>query len=591
MTAGGNCRIPGTEAPTGKRRSVESSDVTIINTEEHVHADERLHGLRGREVLEVPLLNKGSAFTDGERRALGLLGLLPPHVSTPDEQLARAYENFQRKTSPLERYIFLASLQDRNETLFYMLLQRHVAEMMPIVYTPTVGEGCRSYSHIYRRPRGLFIAYPQQQDMDAILANAPVADPEVIVVTDGERILGLGDLGVGGMGIPVGKLTLYTLCAGIHPATTLPILLDVGTNNEELLRDPLYLGWRHARITGDSYDAFIDAFVRAVKRRFPRVLLQWEDFSKGNAARLLARYRDQLCTFNDDIQGTGAVTLAGLLVAMKRRAEPLCGQRVVILGAGSSAIGISDQIVTAMIAEGLSESEARSRIWLVDSHGLVHDGRPSLEASKARYARARSELAAWNAGDRFDLESTVRRVHPTILIGTSAQPGAFTEAIVREMTSAVEQPIIFPLSNPTAKAEATPADLLAWTGGRAVVATGSPFPDVVRDGQATRIGQCNNAFIFPGVGLGTVVSGARRVTDGMFVAAARALADWPALTDGSDSDALYPRLDAARAVSRSVALAVALQAQRDGVAEPVPYAALARHIDARMWRPAYPRYS
>jgi malate dehydrogenase (oxaloacetate-decarboxylating) len=424
--------------------------------------------------------------------------------------------------------------------------------------------------------------------MDTILANAPVADPEVIVVTDGERILGLGDLGVGGMGIPVGKLTLYTLCAGIHPATTLPILLDVGTNNEELLRDPLYLGWRHARITGAAYDAFIDAFVCAVQRRFPCVLLQWEDFSKGNAARLLARYCDQLCTFNDDIQGTGAVTLAGLLVAMRRRAEPLGAQRVVILGAGSSAIGISDQLVTAMVAEGLSAGEARARIWLVDSQGLVHEGRPSLEASKARYARAQSELAAWHASDRFDLESTVRRVHPTILIGTSARAGAFTEAIVREMASAVEHPIIFPLSNPTAKAEATPAALLEWTGGRAVVATGSPFPDVVRGGHATRIGQCNNAFIFPGVGLGVVASGARRVTDAMFVAAARALADWSAQTDGSD--ALYPRLEAARTVSRSVALAVALQAQRDGVARPVPPAALEKLVEAKMWQPAYPRY-
>jgi len=564
--------------------------MTIINIpEEHFHTDEHLQGPRGREVLESPLLNKGSAFTEGERRALGLLGLLPPHVSSPDEQLARAYENFQRKTSGLERYIFLASLQDRNETLFYMLLQRHIAEMVPIVYTPTVGEGCCTYSHIYRKPRGLFIAYPQQHEMDAILANAPVADPDVIVVTDGERILGLGDLGVGGMGIPVGKLTLYTLCAGIHPATTLPILLDVGTNNQELLRDPLYLGWRHGRITGDGYDTFIDAFVRGVKRRFPRVLLQWEDFSKGNAARLLARYRDELCTFNDDIQGTGAVTLAGLLVAMRRRAERLAAQRVVILGAGSSAIGICDQVVAAMIAEGLSDREARSRIWLVDSQGLVHDSRPSLEASKKRYARAQSELAAWNAEGQIDLEAVVRRVHPTILIGTSAQAGAFSEAIVREMASAVERPVIFPLSNPTSKAEATPADLLEWTDGRAVVATGSPFPDVVRGGRATRIGQCNNAFIFPGVGLGIVAGGARRVTDGMFVAAAQALADWSAPADGSD--ALYPPLEVARAVSRSVALAVALEAQRDGVADPVPQGALEQQIDAKMWQPAYPRYS
>jgi malate dehydrogenase (oxaloacetate-decarboxylating) len=549
--------------------------------------DQPLRPPSGREVLENPLLNKGSAFSEGERRSLGLLGLLPPHVSTPDEQLARAYENFQRKTSDLERYVFLASLQDRNETLFYMLLQRHLTEMMPIVYTPTVGEGCRSYSHIYRRPRGLFISYPQLQEIDAILANAPVVDPDVIVVTDGERILGLGDLGVGGMGIPVGKLTLYTVCAGIHPATTLPILLDVGTNNEELLRDPLYLGWRHARVTGDGYDAFIDAFVQAIKRRFPRVLLQWEDFSKGNAARLLARYRDELCTFNDDIQGTGAVTLAGLLVATRQRAERLAEQRVVILGAGSSAIGISDQIAAAMKAEGTSDAQARSRIWLVDSHGLVHDGRPSLEASKAPYARAAHELVSWNAAGPVGLEEVVWRVQPTVLIGTSAHAGAFTERIVRTMASAVERPIIFPLSNPTSRSEATPQDLLAWTDGRAIVATGSPFPAARHDGRTIRIGQCNNAFIFPGVGLGVVAGGARRITNQMFVAAARALARW---SPASTWDALYPPLEAVRAVSRGVALAVARQAQCDGVAEPASPGALEEQIDAKMWQPAYPTY-
>jgi malate dehydrogenase (oxaloacetate-decarboxylating) len=579
-TGQGRCRKSGTGLGVTRSDAGQENRAVI---------DQPLRLPRGPEVLEHPLLNKGSAFTEGERRSLGLLGLLPPHVSTPDEQLARAYENFQRKTSDLERYVFLASLQDRNETLFYMLLQRHLTEMMPIVYTPTVGEGCRSYSHIYRRPRGLFMSYPQLKEIDAILANAPVVDPDVIVVTDGERILGLGDLGVGGMGIPVGKLTLYTVCAGIHPATTLPILLDVGTNNDELLRDPLYLGWRHARVAGGSYDAFIDAFVQAVKRRFPRVLLQWEDFSKGNAARLLARYRDELCTFNDDIQGTGAVTLAGLLVAMRHRAERLSAQRIVILGAGSSAIGISDHVVSAMIAEGISEGHARARIWLVDSHGLVHDGRPSLESSKAPYARAAHELGVWNAAGPIGLEDVVRRVHPTVLIGTSAQPGAFTERIVREMAAGVDRPIIFPLSNPTSRSEATPLDLLAWTDGRAIVATGSPFPDVHRDGHTTRIGQCNNAFVFPGVGLGVVASGARRVTNRMFVAAARALAEWsPASSEALD--ALYPPLAAARDVSRGIALAVAQQAQCDGVAEPVPLRVLEEKIDAKMWRPAYPTF-
>ena len=563
---------------------------TIDTPETHATAAERLRSPRGRDLLENPLLNKGSAFGDEERRSLGLLGLLPPHVSTPEEQLARSYENYQRKTNDLERYIFLASLQERNETLFYMLLQRHITEMMPIVYTPTVGEGCRSYSHIYRRPRGLFIAFPHINEIDTILANSPVPDPEIIVVTDGERILGLGDLGVGGMGIPVGKLTLYTLCAGIHPATTLPILLDVGTNNGDLLRDPLYLGWRQPRVIGARYDLFIDAVVQAVKRRFPRVLFQWEDFSKGNAARLLVRYRGELCTFNDDIQGTGAVTLAGLLAAMRSRGERLTAQRIVILGAGSSAIGISDQIVAAMTGDGMPAADARSRIWLVDSQGLVDDERPLLEAAKAPYARPQSEVAAWCSRASIDLGEVVRRVHPTILIGTSAQAGAFTETIVREMASAVEHPIIFPLSNPTSKAEATPQDLLDWTAGRAIVATGSPFADVTCGGQVRRIGQCNNAFIFPGAGLGIIASGARRVTTGMFVAAAAALAEMsPALVD--PADALYPRLEMAREVSRRVALAVALQAQREGVADGVSQATLEGLIDAKMWRPAYCRYT
>jgi malate dehydrogenase (oxaloacetate-decarboxylating) len=544
----------------------------------------------GRDLLDTPLLNKGSAFSDAERRDLGLLGLLPPHVSTPDEQLARAYENFQRKTSDLERYIFLASLQDRNETLFYMLLQRHITEMMPIVYTPTVGEGCRVYSHIYRRPRGLYISYPDRDSIDAILANAPSTSPDVIVVTDGERILGLGDLGVGGMGIPVGKLSLYTLCAGIHPATTLPVVLDVGTNNPALLGDPLYLGWRHSRIDGEEYDAFIEAFVQAVIRRFPDVLLQWEDFSKNNAARLLDRYRDRLCTFNDDIQGTGAVTLAGLIAATAAIGAPLAAQRIVILGAGSSAIGISDQIVAALAGQGVAEREALAAIWLVDSEGLVHSGRGHLGAAKQRYAQPWDRVAAWRPGaDRLWLADVVRHAQPTVLVGASAQPGAFTEPIVRDMAAAVERPIILPLSNPTSKCEATPADLIAWTGGRALVATGSPFPDVVHKGRAIRIGQCNNAFIFPGVGLGVIAAGARRITDSMFVAAARALSQWSPVRDDPLAP-LYPPLEQARAVSRAVAVAVGLEAQRAGVTDPASRSALDASIDARMWVPEYAPY-
>jgi malate dehydrogenase (oxaloacetate-decarboxylating) len=550
-----------------------------------------LVSLTGREILDDPLLNKGSAFTKEERRELGLLGLLPPHVSTIDQQLARTYGNYELKETDLERYIFLISLQDRNETLFYRLVGEHIAEMMPIIYTPVVGAGCQRYSHIYRRPRGLYMSYPDREEMDTLLANTPNSDVEVIVVTDGERILGLGDLGVGGMGIPVGKLSLYTVCAGIHPASTLPILLDVGTNNEELLQDPLYLGWRHERIRGKDYDDFIESFVEAVMRRFPKALLQWEDFSKSNAARLLDKYRDRLCTFNDDIQGTGAVTLAGLLGAMQVIGSKLSNQRVAMLGAGSSATGISNQLVAAMRQEGLTEPDARSRIWLIDSQGLVHSGRPGLEPSKMRYAQPleRRSGGTWPAGEQVTLLDVIKDARPTILIGTSAQPGAFTEDIVREMARYVERPIIFPLSNPTSKSEATPDDLIRWTDGRALVATGSPFPDVVFAGKRVHIGQCNNSFIFPGVGLGVISSGARRVTDQMFVAAARALSEFsPARLDSNSP--LYPALEQIHDVSRRVALAVALEAQSAGLAEALPVKDLEQRIDRKMWFPHYPLY-
>jgi len=390
--------------------------------------------LSGRSLVENPLLNKGSAFSDEERREFGLLGLLPPHVSTTEEQLSRTYASYKDKGTDLDRYIYLVSLQDRNETLFYRLLQEHITEMMPIIYTPVVGDGCKQYSHIYRQPRGLYVEYGQRDDIATILANAPNKEVDVIVVTDGERILGLGDLGVGGMGIPVGKLALYTLCAGVPPARTLPIMLDLGTDNQELLDDPLYLGWRHERVRGQEYDDFIEAFVEAVISRFPNVLLQWEDFAKNNATRLLDRYRDRLCTFNDDIQGTGAVSLAGLLAAMDVIGSQISKQRVVMLGAGSSATGISDQIVTAMMSEGLDEQKARSAIWLIDSHGLVHSGRAGLEPLKQRYAQDPERLGSWtvSAPDRISLLEVIQHVKPSILIGTSAQPGAFTEEIVRE---------------------------------------------------------------------------------------------------------------------------------------------------------------
>jgi malate dehydrogenase (oxaloacetate-decarboxylating) len=544
--------------------------------------------LSGQMLLDNPLLNKGSAFPPNERREFGLMGLLPPHLSTIEEQLTRTYENYQRKETDLERYVFLTALQDRNETLFYRLLQEHITEMMPIIYTPTVGEGCQQYSHVFRRPRGLYISYPQRDEIPSLLANAPSEMVEVIVVTDGERILGLGDLGVGGMGIPIGKLSLYTLCAGIHPATTLPILLDVGTDNRELLEDPLYLGWRHERVRGQEYDDFIETFVEAVRQRFPRVLLQWEDFSKNNAGRLLERYRDRLCTFNDDIQGTGAVTVAGLLAAMKLTHGNLGEQRIVILGAGSSAIGICDQIVAAMLHARCLEHEAKQALWLVDSKGLVHQGRNKLEISKQKYAQPVERMDEWKMSDNdsFTLYKVVQNVRPTILIGTSAQLGAFSEEIVREMAKHVDRPVIFPLSNPTSKSEATPADILEWTDGRAVVATGSPFPPTNRAGRLIRTGQCNNAFIFPGVGLGVIASGAQRVTDAMFVVAARVLSEFSPVLNQPDAP-LYPSLESVREISRRVALAVGVEAQRAGLARPTCFEELERNVKNKMWNPRY----
>ena len=547
--------------------------------------------LRGRALLDNPLLNKGSAFPEDERRAFALTGLLPSHVSTVDEQLARTYENYRRKETDVERYVFLVSLQDRNETLFYRLLQEHITEMMPIVYTPTVGAGCQMYSHLFRRPRGLYISFPKADEIDAVLESAPAQDVEAIVVTDGERILGLGDLGVGGMGIPVGKLSLYTACAGIHPRTTLPVLLDVGTDNRELLNDPLYLGWRHERVRGQDYDDFIERFVDAVMRHFPRVLLQWEDFSKNNATRLLERYRDRLCTFNDDIQGTGAVTLAGLLASMHVTNTRLRDQRIVILGAGSSATGISDQIVAAMVSEGLDEKDAKAALWLLDSGGLVHTERTHLEPFKQRYAQPLEKTESWELkrAGFFELFDVIKNVQPSILIGTSAQPGAFTEEVVREMARYTERPVIFPLSNPTSKSEARASDLIEWTEGRALVATGSPFANVVYEGKEIRIGQCNNAFIFPGVALGVIASGARRVTNEMFVAAARVLAEFsPALKDTAAG--LYPRLENVREVSHRVALAVGREAQSRGLDEKTDADELERRIEAKTWWPHYVPY-
>ena len=546
--------------------------------------------LAGRALLEQPLLNKGSAFTEDERREFSLIGLLPPGVSTPEVQLARIYGNYRQKTSNLERYIHLVSLQDRNETAFYRLLSEHLVEMMPIIYTPVVGEACQAYSRIYRRPRGLYIAYPQRDRIDAALATLGDQDVSIVVVTDGERVLGLGDLGIGGIGIPIGKLSLYTVCAGIHPAATLPIILDVGTNNQELLNDPLYVGWRHERIRGAEYDAFVEAFVTALVERFPRVLLQWEDFARHNAARLLEKYRDRLCSFNDDIQGTGAVALAVTTAGVAASGSRFADQRVVVLGAGSAGAGITRQLVNGMRSDGLTEEQARRRIWLVDALGLVHSRQSGLDAFKSEYAQPFETVAAWaGAPENIPLLEVVKRVHPTILIGTAAQPQAFTEEIVREMARHVARPMIFPLSNPTSRSEALPGDLIAWTEGRALVATGSPFDDVAYGGRRIPIGQCNNAYIFPGVGLGVIAAQARRVTDAMFIAAARTLSDLaPVRRD--PTLALVPPLIEVREVAKRVAVAVGMQAQRDGVADALPEGALLRRIEATMWTPDYLPY-
>ena len=541
----------------------------------------------GVELLSNPLINKGTAFSVDERAALHLEGLVPPAVCTIDQQLERVYESFRAKQTPLERYIYLASLQDRNETLFFRLVQDHIDEMMPVLYTPVVGEACQQFSHIYRRPRGLYISYEQRDAIAEILANH-ATPPAIIVVTDGERILGLGDQGVGGMGIPIGKLCLYTACAGIPPERTLPIMLDVGTDNPELLADPMYLGMRHRRVRGAAYQAFVDRFVEAVMQTWPDTVLQWEDFLKGNALAQLVRFRDRLCTFNDDIQGTAATVIAGVYAAMRITRQSMRDQRVVIAGAGASAQGIADLFVAAMRDEGQSVADARARIATVDSRGLVTQDRPELEEFKAMYARPVAELAGFACRDRahVTLEETIRNLRPTILIGTSATPGLFTRAIIEAMAALNERPIVLPLSNPTSKSECTADEAVRWSSGRAIVATGSPFDPVVHDGRTYRIGQGNNALVFPGVGLGLWVGRVRRVTDAMFLDAAKALARQVSPGDLAGG-AVYPPLSRIREVSHGVACAVIHRAVAEGYAAPALLADLEETVRGAMWVPRY----
>jgi malic enzyme len=544
--------------------------------------------LRGKALLADPFLNKGTAFTQAERADLGIEGLLPPAVFTMEQQLDRVYENFKAKPTTLEKFIFMASLQDRNETLFYRLIHERIDEMLPIVYTPVVGEACQNFSHIYRRGRGLYISYEQRDRIEDVLSNFHTKEPSVIVVTDGERILGLGDQGAGGMGIPIGKLSLYTTCAGVSPYSTLPIMLDVGTDNEALLADPLYMGLRHKRIRGEAYQDFIDRFVAAVRKVYPNVLLQWEDFLKGNAIFQLERFRDRLTTFNDDIQGTAAVVVAGIYGAVRLSGQEMRDQRVVFAGAGASSHGIADLICAALMEEGLTAEEARKRIWAVDTKGLVTSDRAGLEDFKLHYARDPQETVDWTCADRgrVTLEEVVANAKPTILIGVSATPNTFTESVVRLMAKINDRPIIFPLSNPTSKSECTAEDAIVWSEGRAIVATGSPFAPVTYGGRRYRIGQCNNSFIFPGVGLGATVAQAKHISNGMFLDAAKALAASVTAEDLEET-AIYPQLSRIREVSHAVACAAIRRAVAEGNADPAVLADLEETVRRAMWFPEY----
>ena len=533
---------------------------------------------RGDALLHDPLLNKGTAFTLAERDALGLRGLLPPNVHTMEEQLARVLDNYRHKQTDLERYIHLVSLQDRNETLFYRLVIDHIEEMMPIIYTPTVGQACQQWGHLFRRPRGLYVSWADRGRVEAILRAWPHPDVRVIVVTDGERILGLGDQGVGGMGIPVGKLSLYTACAGIDPARTLPIMLDVGTENEAYRRDPLYLGLRQPRVRGEAYDAFVAELVEGVKKVMPRALLQFEDFGNQNAFRLLEQWRDRACTFNDDIQGTAAVTLAGLHSALRLAGGRLRDQRVLFLGAGEAGVGIGDLVASAMVDEGATLEEARRRCWFVDTQGLVVKGRAGLAPHKLRYAH--------DVPTQPDLLAAVRALRPTALVGVSTSPKAFTREVIEELSRLNARPMIFALSNPTSRSECSAEEAYRWSRGQAIFASGSPFPPFELEGRSFVPGQGNNAYVFPGVGLGVVASRARHVTDRMFSAAARALASLVTEEDLAVGR-IYPALTRIREVSAVIATAVAEVAFRDGLAgvpRPADVGALVR---AEMWAPVY----
>ena len=538
------------------------------------------------DIIRDPLLNRGVAFTEEDRTRLGLRGLLPSAIQTLDVQVTRAYGAWLEESTDIGRHINLRTLQDANENVFYKLVGEHIEQMLPIVYTPTVGVACQRFSEIYRRPRGLFISYPDRDRIVEILRNRPRRGVDVIVVTDGQRILGLGDQGLGGMGIPIGKLSLYTALGGIDPARTLPILLDVGTDNAELLDDPMYLGWRHRRINGPDYDRFIDAFVDAVRAELPDVLLQWEDFATPHALPILQRYRDTLLTFNDDIQGTAAVALAALSAGAAATGSRIRDQRVVMLGAGSAGIGVCEQIVRAMVVDGLSETSARAQIFVLDVDGLLTSDRTDLDDAQCRLAQPTPSVASHTPGQAPSLLDVVRTVRPTALIGLSTATGAFTEQVVRAMAAGTERPIIMPLSNPTSRCEARPQELADWTNGRALVATGSPFPPMRVAETDIAVAQCNNVYIFPGIGLAVTAVQATRVTDAMIAAAAAAVA--ASATIHSDPlGALLPDRAGLPHVATVVAGAVARTAIAEGVAPQASDAEIDQAIQRTRWTPGY----
>ncbi|MBF7073779.1 NAD-dependent malic enzyme [Glaciecola sp. MH2013] len=544
----------------------------------------------GPSLLETPLLNKGSAFTEKERKNFNLLGLLPPRYESIEEQVSRAYKQYKSFENPLNKHIYLRAIQDNNETLFYRLLQAHIEEMMPIIYTPTVGDACESFSDIYRSSRGLFISYEERHLMDDILRNATKRKVKVIVVTDGERILGLGDQGIGGMGIPIGKLSLYTACGGISPAYTLPVMLDVGTNNPKLLNDPMYMGARHERINQEQYDEFLDMFIHAVQRRWPEIMIQFEDFAQPNAMPLLQRYRNEVCCFNDDIQGTAAVTLGTILAACRVRGAKLSEMKVVFVGAGSAGCGIAEMLIQQMVFEGLSDIEARAQVFMIDRFGLVTEGMEGLRDFQQALQQPNARLQDWTySGEYASLLDVVNCARPDVLIGVSGQPGLFTEQVISAMAQHSEKPIIFPLSNPSRQVEARPEQVIEWTDGNVVIATGSPFKPVEYKERIFPIAQCNNSYIFPGIGLGVIAAKARLVSDEMLMAASNALADASPMVNDPKGE-LLPPLTQIGSLSRKIAFAVAKVAMDQELALRLPDEVLEQKIESNFWKAEYRPY-